>query len=110
MQMMQMVQPPPVVVQQPYVTEANITVVGSKTAPGNACIFTLVVILASFLIFPMFFFCCMCFKKMTYPRYDLSVNFYRLIGAFIRKEMQCRVLNLSVVDNAFNSDKARALY
>ena len=72
--------------------------------------FTLVMILAAFLIFPMFFLCCMCFKKMTYPKYDLSVNFYRLIGGFIRKEVHCRVLRLNVVDNAFNSEKARALY
>ena len=42
--------------------------------------------------------------------YDLSVNFYRLVGTFIRKETQCRVLKLTVVDNAFNTEKARALY
>ena len=58
----------------------------------------------------MFFLCCMCTRQLTYPRYDLSVNFYRLVGTFIRKETQCRVLKLTVVDNAFNTEKARALY
>jgi hypothetical protein len=58
----------------------------------------------------MFFLCCMCTRQLTYPRYDLSVNFYRLVGTFIRKETQCRVLKLTVVDNAFNTEKVRALY
>lgn len=108
--MVNMIQPPPVIVQQPYVTEANITVVGNKTAEGDTCIFMLIILLAAFLIFPMFFLCCMCTKQLTYPRYDLSVDFYRLVGTFIRKETQCRVLKLTVVDNVFNTEKVRALY
>ena len=84
-QMAHLLQPAPIVVQQPYVVEANITVVGNKSMPGDSCIFSLIVILAAFLIFPLFFLCCMCVKKLTYPKYDLSVNFYRLLGAFLRK-------------------------
>ena len=52
----------------------------------------------------------MWFKKMIYPKYDLSRDFYRSLGAFLRKEGQCKVLRLTVVDNCFNTEKSRALY
>jgi hypothetical protein len=85
MEMMAMCPPPPLLVQQPNVIEANITVVGSKTSSSDKCIFTLIVLFGSLLIFPLFFLWCMCVISVIYPKYDLSADFYKLLGPFLRK-------------------------
>ena len=85
MEMMAMCPPPPIVVQQPHVIEANVTVVGSKTASSGTCIFNLIVFFGSLLLFPLLFLCCMCVKSVIYPKYDLSADFYKLLGPFLRK-------------------------
>lgn len=92
------------------VVQANITVAGSKISEGSACCYLTTILLASFIIIPIFFICCMWWKKIVYPRYEISAEFYRVIGTFLRRENQCRMLNLTVVDNAFNAERARLLH
>ena len=91
-------------------TQADITVVGTKTSEGSGVCFYTTIILASLIIIPFFFMCCMWWKKIVYPKYEMSAEFYRVLGTFLRRETQVKMLNLTVIDNTFNAEKARLLY
>ena len=100
----------PTIVGPQVITQANITVAGNQTSEGNDCCFILTFFLGVILILPFCFMCCMWWKKIVYPKYEMTVQFYRTIGVFLRKERQCILLNLTVVDNAFNAEKAKVLF
>lgn len=109
-QMGQLVPPPIVTTPSPIFTEASITVVGVKTSPGSRCCALMTALLGACLIFPLFFMCCIWWKKIVHPLYSLAPEFYRAIGTFLARERHCRMLNLTVYDNSFNAQKARILY
>jgi hypothetical protein len=67
------------------VTQANITVVGTKTSTGSDMCFCVTILLASFIIFPLFFMCCMWWKKIVFPKYEMNGDFYRALGNFLRR-------------------------
>ena len=71
--------------QQAFAVDVSITVSGVRTVRNDSCLFTLVSLLGFCLFFPLLFFCCHCFIKKTYPRHELSIEFYQLLAAFIKK-------------------------
>ena len=86
------------------------TTVGQKTEQRNDCIRITTVLLGMCLIFPLFFTCCMWWKKLVYPKYEVIEEVYRAIWRFCSRSPHCTVINLSVADNAFNGEKARMIY
>ena len=91
------------------VTHLNVTTVGQKTEQRNDCIRIVTMLLGMCLIFPLCFTCCMWWKKLVYPKYEVTEEVYRAIWRFCSRSPQCTVINLSVADNAFNGEKARML-
>lgn len=87
----------------PQMQQADITIVGNKTKPGNsACIFsTLMAGLCC--CFPFCFMCCTWWKKMVAALYELTPEAYRDIGVFLDRNQTVTNLNLTVADNAFNA-------
>lgn len=71
--------------QSQPIAEANITVVGNKTENGNQCCLISTIFLGGCLIFPLFFMCCSWWKKIVSCKYDLNIEFYRLLGDFLRR-------------------------
>ena len=55
------------------ITQANITVAGRQTSMGSLCCALLTVILGVCLIFPLCFMCCMWWRKIVYPKYEMTV-------------------------------------
>lgn len=94
---------------QNYFPKVDITVVGNKTSSYNSVCYFLTICLASIIIIPLCFMCCMWYKKIIYPKYEVNIEFYRAIGRFLRNNTVTS-LTLNVCDNAFNANKARALY
>lgn len=76
--------------------------VGSKTCYTNEWYYVLTVLFGCCLILPFLLLCCVCWKKRFFPKYEVDGQLYQLLGVFLRKVPSCRVLRLSVVDNAFN--------
>lgn len=83
--------------------QANITIVGAKTKPGNQCCIVCTLVSGAFCIFPLCFMCCAWWKNIAFPMYELSVEAYREIAQFILRNPTLNNLNLSVADNAFNA-------
>ena len=92
------------------VTHLNLTTVGQKTQQRNACVQFLTCFFGIFFIFPLFFTCCMWWKKIVYPKYEVNEEFYRAFVRFCRRSNFCTTINLTVADNAFNAEKANILY
>lgn len=92
------------------IQQANITLAGTKTKTGNVCCLVTTFFLGGCLIIPLTFMCCMWWKKIVNPFYELTIEAYRDIGQFIERNPTINNLNLVVVDNAFNAEKARVLY
>ena len=55
------------------VTQLNITAVGTKTQERNTLCQCLTMMCGVFLIFPLFFTCCMWWKKLVYPKYEVAI-------------------------------------
>ena len=107
----QMMVPPPVpVTTQNHFPKIDITVIGNKTSAYNACCYCFTMFFASLLIFPLCFMCCMWWKKIVYPKYEVNIEFYRAVGRFLRSTNTVTHLTLNICDNAFDAAKARALY
>jgi hypothetical protein len=96
--------------QSGSIQQANLTIVGNKTKTPNNCCYILTILLGSLLIFPLCFICCMWWKKIVYPTYELSLQAYQSIAYLIQSSPNMNNVALSVVDNAFNAEKARILY
>jgi hypothetical protein len=92
------------------IQQANITLVGTKSKPGNVWCYMFTILCAGFLIFPLCFICCMWWKKIVYPAYELSNEAYQTIANFIARAQNVTNLNLIVVDNAFGGQKARVVH
>jgi hypothetical protein len=100
-------QNPPV---SPPMQQADITIVGNKTKPGNqGCIFS-TIMAGMCCCFPLCFMCCMWWKKIVAAMYELTPEAYRDIGVFLDRNQTVTNLNLTVADNSFNAEKARILY
>jgi hypothetical protein len=82
---------------------ATLTIVGSKTKVSNNCCFLLTMITGTFCIIPLFFLCCMWWKKIVYPEYVLADQVYRNLGRIVNRDSGVINLTLTVVDNAFNA-------
>jgi hypothetical protein len=89
--------------------EAKLHIVGSKASTSNGCCMTLTFMFAC-LIFPLFCMCCGWWKKIVYPQYEMNIEFYKSIGRFLRFCTTCTALTVTVVDNAFDKKRARALF
>jgi hypothetical protein len=85
------------------ISQANLTIVGTKMKGGNTCCFLLTILLGSFCIIPLFFLCCMWWKKIVYPEYTLADQAYRNLGHIVNRSTGVINLTLTVVDNAFNA-------
>ena len=83
----------------------NITLIGDKVKPYNQCCRIATIITGIFFIFPFCFMCCDFWKKIVYPMYELQIKTYETIGEMI-KQMNGILLNLRVIDNNFNKEKA----
>lgn len=92
------------------IQQANIMIVGTKSKPGNDWCHAFTVIFGSLLIFPLFFMCCMWWKKIVYPTYDLTMDAYQNLANFLSRAQNVNNLNLTVVDNSFGSQKARIIH
>lgn len=92
------------------IQQANITLVGTKTKPGNTCCYVLTVIFGSLLIFPLCFLCCIWWRKIVFPTYELSQDAYQAFGNFLSRAQNITNLSFSVVYNAFGSQKAKILH
>jgi hypothetical protein len=107
----------PAVVQQntavsgPPIYQATVTIVGNKTSATNNCCLCMTICFGAFLIFPLCFMCCGWWKKMVLPKYEINAETYRALGRIIASPATAITnLTLTVVDNAFNAEKARILY
>ncbi len=90
--------------------QINIMLVGNKTKSSNPmCIFS-TICFGMCCIFPLCFMCCNWWKKAVYPIYELSLQAYREVASFLERNPTANNLNLIVVDNAFNYEKASVLY
>jgi hypothetical protein len=92
------------------IQQADITLVGTKSKPGNVWCYMFTMLGASCLIFPFFFMCCMWWKKIVYPAYELSNEAYQTLANFITRAQNITNLNLTIVDNAFGGQKARVVH
>lgn len=90
--------------------QANITVIGNKTKTGNTCCIVSTMMAGFFCIFPLFFMCCMWWKKIASALYELTPEAYHDIGVFLERNPTVTNLTLTVADNNFNAEKARILY
>ena len=80
------------------VTHLNVTTVGDKTGDVNKCCISCTY-LGLVLIFPIFFICCMWWRRIASAKYVQSPEVYRAVGRFCRANLTCRVVNLKVADN-----------
>lgn len=92
--------------RESLVNKGSITLVGNKTKPSNICCFSVTMIFADFFIFPLFFTCCMWWKKIVYPTYEVSIDAYEALANLIQRLPNLKDLSLTVVDNVFNAEKA----
>lgn len=92
------------------IQQANITLVGTKSKAVNNWCHVLTIMSGLILIFPLFFMCCMWWKKIVYPTYDLTMDAYQSLANFLARAQNVTSLNLTVVDNSFGSQKARILH
>ena len=79
------------------VNQLNIISVGEKD-PGNSLCYSLTVFFTC-LILPLFFMCCNWWKRIVYPKYCISAEFYRAVGQFVRNNAACTTVKLTVCDN-----------
>lgn len=98
-------QPPP-----NFIQEAKLNVAGTKASTTSFCCMMMTFMLGSFFIFPLFFMCCSWWKSIVFPKYEVSLEFYKAVGRFLRTCTTCVSLSVVVVDSAFDQAKARALY
>jgi hypothetical protein len=84
------------------ISMANITIVGNKVKSGSSLCFCLTS-LFSCLIFPIFFMCCLWWKKIVFPAYEINEYTYRNLAKIVNMNSGVISLNLTVVDNAFNA-------
>ena len=54
--------------------------------------------------------CCSWWKKIASDVYEIRNETYVAINIFLASNPQIKVVNLKVVDNTFNSAKARIVY
>lgn len=54
--------------------------------------------------------CCMWWKKIVYPKYQINPETYRALARFVRQASDLKTLNLTVVDNSFGPEKASIIY
>jgi len=93
------------------VTQANLTIIGSKTATTNTCCAISTLISGMCCIFPLCFMCCGWWKKIVNAKYEINTETYRSLSRILNNPMSpVTNLNLTIVDNAFNFEKARILY
>lgn len=90
--------------------QISITLIGNKVQASNECCYTATLLSGSFCILPLFLMCCMCWKKIVYPHYELTQAAYQSVIDLIRIFPSATHLTLSVTDNAFGAEKARMLY
>lgn len=112
-----LIQPQPMPPQNPMavayggaINSAKFMIYGAKSRPSNNLCYCLTYILGSILIFPLFFVCCMWWKGIVYPTYELTADAYHAVARFIAKTPTLSTLDLTVVDNAFNAQKAAILH
>lgn len=55
-----------------FIQQANITIAGTKTKSTNVCCMVSTLV-CSCCIFPLCFMCCAWWKKIVFPRFELSV-------------------------------------
>ena len=86
-------------------------IVGNQTSEGNKFIACATVCLGMCLIFPYFFTCCSWYKKLTEPLYEISNQTYqRLIEFLDSMPRTVTNVNIQIVDNGFNAEKAALFY
>lgn len=56
-----------------FIQQANITIAGTKTKSTNACCMISTLVCGTCCIFPLCFMCCAWWKKIVFPRFELSV-------------------------------------
>lgn len=89
--------------------EAKLVITGKKIKEQNrSCYFATLVFGVCF-IFPLFFLCCQCWKRMVYPAYEVSKEAYLMLIKLVQNT-QLQVLTLTVYDNAFNKEKCEILF
>jgi hypothetical protein len=85
------------------VLQLNLNIVGNKLKATNNCCYNITFMLGICLIFPLFFMCCMWWKRIVNPLYELSVSAYQNMANLIGKAPNLNNLTLTIVDNAFNA-------
>ena len=53
--------------------------------------------------------CCNWWKKIVYPKYCISSEFYRAVGQFVRNNATCTTVKLTICDSQFNGEKVNIL-
>ena len=91
------------------INHLQLTIVGTKAEAGNGVCVCFTVLLAC-LIFPLFFMCCNWWKKIAHPKYEVNPTTYQAVGNALSSVPNLNNLSLTVVDNAFNNEKAQILY
>ena len=95
--------------QNAPVQQLSITLIGNKIQASNECCYTATLLSGSFCILPLLLMCCMWWKKIVYPLYELTPAAYQSVIDLIRLFPSATNLTLSVTDNAFGAEKARML-
>ena len=91
------------------INHLQLIIIGTKVEEGNtAC--TIVTIVFAFLLFPIFFFCCNWWKKITNPKWEINTTTYQAIANAVNSLPSLNNFSLTVADNGFNSEKAQILH
>ena len=51
----------------------------------------------------------MWWKILVHPKYEITEEFYKSFSMFLKRIPNCKVVNLTIADNAFGMEKARIL-
>lgn len=73
------------------------------------CSYLCTIMWARLMIFPVFFTCSDCWKNTVYPAWTIPLSTYHSLGRLFRNPNLNNIC-LTVVDNAFNKEKAQILY
>lgn len=95
--------------QNTPVQQISITLIGNKVQASNNCCYMITLLCGSFILLPLLFMCCMWWKKIVYPLYELTPAAYQSVIDLIRIFPSATNLTLSVTDNAFGAEKTRML-
>lgn len=88
----------------PPPNQATLIIVGNKTSSTNYCCYGATILSGAFCILPLLFTCCMWWKKIVLPKYEVNLEVYRNVGRLISSAGSTITnLTLQVVDNAFNA-------